>query len=174
MGATLDGVDIVDVGVEVLRVVGVVHDGHLDGYALPLGLQIDDVVEEVLAVPVDIAHEFLQSVLGVEHFLACLARIGVGTQVGQCDADAGVEVGQLAHAACDDVPLECGGGEYGGVGPELLACASLGGLADYLDGVEGFAFLVLLLVYMPVAIDLREHVGGEGIDAAHAYAVKSA
>jgi hypothetical protein len=76
VGTALDGVDIVDVRVEVLRVVGVVHDGHLDGHALLLGLQIDDIVEEVLTVTVDVAHELLQSVLGMEHFLACLAVSG--------------------------------------------------------------------------------------------------
>ncbi len=125
-------------------------------------------------MPVDIAHELLQSVLGVENLLAGLTRLRVGAQVGQCDADTGIEVGQLAHTACDDVPLEGSGGEDGRIGPELLACAALCGLADDLDGVEGLALLVFLLIDMAVAINLRQHVGGQGVDAAHTYAMKSA
>ena len=73
MCAALYGVDVVYVRVDVLRVVGVVHHSHFDRYALLLGLQVDDVVEEMSAVAVDVAHELLESVLSVEHFLACLA-----------------------------------------------------------------------------------------------------
>ena len=130
----LDGVDVVDVRVDVLRVVGVVHHCHLDRYALLLGLQIDDVVEEVGAVTVDVANEFLESVLGVEHFLACLALF-VGAHVAQRNLDAGIEECELTHAACYDVPLVVGGGEHCWVGPELLACTAEFGLAYYLDGI---------------------------------------
>ena len=47
MGAAFDSVDVVDVGVEVFAVRGVVHDGYLDGHVVLLGLDIDDVVEEM-------------------------------------------------------------------------------------------------------------------------------
>ena len=74
------GVDVVDVRVDVLRVVGVVHYGNLYREALLLCLEVDNVVEEVGAVTVDVAHKLLQSVLGMEHLLACLAFL-VGTKV---------------------------------------------------------------------------------------------
>ena len=154
--AALYGVDVVYVRVDVLRVVGVVHHSHFDRYALLLGLEIDDVVEEMCAVAVDVAHELLESVLSVEHFLACLALF-VRAHIAQGDADAGVEERKLTHTACYDVPLVVGGGEYGGVGPELLACASQVGLAYYLHGVERLALLVLLLIYLSVAEHLRLH-----------------
>ena len=166
MGAALDGVDVVHVGVDVLRVVGVVHHGHLDGNALLLGLQVDDIVEEVGAVTVHVAHELLQALLGVEHFRLAQVALLVGTQVGQRDGDAGVQVGQLAHALGNDVVLISGGGEDGAVGPELLARTGL--------VVEGLALLIFLLVDVAVAEHLRLHVGGEGVDARHAHAVQTA
>ena len=49
VGTALYGVDVVDVGMYVLRVGGVVHDGYLNGHTLLLGVEVDDVVEEVLA-----------------------------------------------------------------------------------------------------------------------------
>ena len=49
VGAALYGVDVIDVGVEVLGVARVVHDGHFDGHLLLLGVQIDDIVDEMRA-----------------------------------------------------------------------------------------------------------------------------
>ena len=59
MGTTLDGVDIVHVRMDVLAVVGIVHDGYFDRRALFLSLQIDDIVEEVGTVAIDVAHKLL-------------------------------------------------------------------------------------------------------------------
>ena len=173
MGTAFDGVDVVDVGVDVLRVIGVIHDGNLDGDALFFGLQIDDVVEEVGAVTVYVAHELFQSVLGMEHFLTGLS-VFVGAQVGKCNLDAGIEEGQFAHTTGNDVPLIVGGGEDGGVWPELLARTAQGGLADDLHGIEGLALLVFLLIDFSVAIDLRCHVARQGIDARDTDAVETA
>ncbi len=102
------------------------------------------------AVTVHIAHKFLESVFGMEHLLAGLALV-VGSQIGECDADAGIEIGQLAHTAGNDIPLEHGGGEYRGVRPELLSRAAFIGLSDHLDRIEGLALLVFLLVSLAVA-----------------------
>ena len=52
-----------------------------------------------------------------------------------------------------------GRGEDCGVGPELLACALQLGLAYHLDGVEGLALLILLLVDLAASEHLRLHVG---------------
>ncbi len=134
---------------DVLCIVRIVHHRNLDGHALLLGLQVDDIVEEVGAVAVHIAHELLQTVLGMEHLLLGLAFL-VGTEVGQGNLDACVEECQLTHTVGDDVPLVDGVGEDGGVWPELLACTALLGLADNLHGVEGLALLVLLLVDLSV------------------------
>ena len=172
MGTALYGVDIVDVRVDVLRIVGVVHDSHLDRDALLLGLEIDDIVEEVGAVTVYVAHKLLQTILGMEDLLAGLA-LGVGARIGQGNADAGVEECQLAHTASHDVPLECGGGEDAAIGPELLACTALVGFAHYLDGVERLALLIFLLVDFSVAEHLRHHVARQGVDTAYAHTVET-
>ncbi len=172
VGTALYGVDIVDVGMDILRVVGIVHHGYLDGYALLLGLEIDDIVEEVGAMTIDVAHKLLQSVLGVEHFLAHLAFL-IGTHVTQGDFDAGVEVSELAHTAGDDIPLVVGGGKDGGIGPELLTGTAEFGLADYLDGIQGLSFLVFLLVDLAVTEYLRLHVCGEGVYTTYADTVQT-
>ena len=157
VGAAFYGVDVVDVGVDVLTVVGVVHDGHLDGDTLLLGLQVDDVVEKVGAVAVDEAHELLQTILGMEHFLLGLAFV-VGPQVGQGYPNAGIEERQFAHTVGDDVPTIDRGGENRGVGPELLPCSTKLSVAHHFDGIERFALFVLLLVDLSVAEHLRLHV----------------
>ena len=82
----------------VLAVARVVHYCHFDRHALLLCLEVDDVVEEVVAVTIDIAHELLQSVLCMEHVLAGVAFF-VGTHVAQGDSDACIEVGELTHTA---------------------------------------------------------------------------
>ena len=172
MGTAFDGVDVVDVRMNVLRIVGVVHDGYLDGYALLLGLQVDDVVNKVGTMAVDVTYELLQTVLGMESLLARLAFF-VLAEVNEVDGDAGIQVSQLAHAACDDVPLVGCSGENGGIGPELLACAGAIGIAYDLHIIERLTLFVLLLVDMTIAIDLRKHVFRQRIDAAYADAVQT-
>ncbi len=124
-------------------------------------------------MPIDIAHKLLQALLGVEHLLLGLSFV-VGTQVGQRDGDACIEECQLAHAAGNDVPLIGGGGEDGGVGPELLSRTPQFGFAHHLDGVERFALLVLLLIDFPVAENLRKHVRRQCVHTTHAHAVQTA
>ncbi len=124
------------------------------------------------AVTVNVAHKLLQSVLGVEDLCACLSLV-VRAHVGERDADAGIEVCQFAHAARHHIPLEGCRGEDGGIGPELLARAPLGGLAHGLHGIEGLALLILLLIDMAVTVDLRKHVRGQGIDTTHAHSMQT-
>ena len=102
------------------------------------------------AVTVDVAHELLESVLCVEHFLTCLAFL-VGAKVAQGYAYAGIKIGQLSHTSCHDVPLEVGCREYGGVGPELLTRTAQVGLAYNLYRIERLSLLIFLLVYLAVA-----------------------
>ena len=154
VGTSLNGVDIIDVGVDVLAVVGVIHYGNLDGNALFLGLQVDDIIEEVGAVTVDVAHELLESFLGMEDLGLAEVALLVGTQVGERDGDACVEVGELTHTACDNVVFVFRSSEDGPVGPELLTGTCLVGIAHNLYVIQGLSLLVLLLVDVSVAEDL--------------------
>ena len=104
MGSTLDGVDIVYIRVNILAVISIIHDGNFDRNALLFCLQIDDIVEEMSAVTVYIANEFLQTVLGMEHHLFCFSLF-VGTKVCQRYLDTGIKECQFTHAACNNIPF---------------------------------------------------------------------
>ena len=108
---------------DILAVVGVIHHRHFDGHSLFLGLEIYDIVEEVCAMTVDIAHKFFQSVLGMEHFLPCITLF-VGTKVGKRDSDTCVQICQFTHTLCYDIVFVCSGGEHSWVRPKLLPCSS--------------------------------------------------
>ena len=150
MGTTFDGIDIVDVGVNVFGIVGIVHHGNLNGDSLLFGLQIDYIVEKVGAMAINVAHKLFQTVFGMEYFFLSLAFF-VGTHVAQRDGDTGIQISQLAHTLGDDVILVDGGGKDIGIGPELLASSGLIGVAHNLNVVKGLALLVFLLVDMTIA-----------------------
>ena len=59
MRSSLDGVDIVDVGIYILVEIGVVGHGHLDGHASAFRIEMDDILDERFLPFVDIFHEFL-------------------------------------------------------------------------------------------------------------------
>ena len=150
MGTTLYRVDVVDIAVDILRIVGIVHHGNLDRNALLLGLEIDNIVEKVSAVTVNITHKLLQTLLGMEHFLAGVTLL-VGTEVLERYGDAGIEVSQLTHTFGDDLIFVDSSGEDATIGPELLTCTLERGLTYDLHGIEGFTFLILLLIDLSVA-----------------------
>ena len=127
VSTTLNGIDVVDVRVDVLAVVSIIHDGDLDRYALFFSLQVDDIIKEMSAVAIDVTDKLLQSVLCMEHLFTYLA-VFVSTQVAQGNLDAGIEECQLTHTTSYDIPLIDGGGKYRWVWPELLACTALVGL----------------------------------------------
>ena len=157
---------------DILAIVGVIHDSHLDWNTLLLGLQIDDIIEEVGAMAVDVAHELLQSLLGMEHLLTGLSLL-VGTHIGKRYGDAGIQICQLSHSLGYDVVLIRGGGKYGWVRPELLACSLLVGLSHYLHGIERLSLFVFLLIDLAVAEHLREHLCGERVHTTHTHSVES-
>ena len=156
VSTSFNGVDIVDVRMNILRVVGVVHDSHFDRNALLLSLQVDFVIKQMGAMTVNIAHEFLQSVLGMKYLFACLAFV-IGAQVAQGDLDAGIKECQFSHTTGDDVPLIDGCSEDGAVWPELLARTAFIGVTYDLYRIERNTPLILLLVYLTIAIHLRQH-----------------
>ena len=151
VGTTLDGVDIVDVRVDVFRIVAVVEQGNLDGHTVLLRLQTDGLANDRGAVTVDVTHELLQTFLGVEHLGLTEITFLVRTKVGQRDGDACIQISQLTHTLGNDIVFVFCRGEDGAVGPELLAGTSLVGVAHNLHVVEGLTLLVFLLVDMAIA-----------------------
>ena len=107
------------------------------------------------------------------HVVALLIFLSL---VRQGDADALVQVGQLAQAV-----FQCGifvfsRGEDASVRPECLlgACQSRVARAHFLHRIQGLAAGIFLLVDFPVAVHLGSHVCGERVDAGNAHAVQAA
>ena len=155
VSTTLYGVDVVYIGVQVLGITSVVHDGYLDGYSLLFGVQVDDIVDKACAGAVDVAYKVAQTTLAVENFLAdafyagCL--IDVQSHVGKGDVYAGIQVCQFAHTVGQDVVFVDGGSEYACIGPELLACASQVGFSNHAYWSVGLSLVIQLLVDLTVA-----------------------
>ena len=121
------------------------------------GFEIDDIIKQVCAMPVYVAHKLFESVFGMKYLCSCLALL-IRTQVCKRDADASIEESQLAHAPCNDVPLEMSSCKNGLIGPELLACTSLVGFSNDLYRVERFSPFVFLLIDFAISEYLRCHV----------------
>ena len=172
VGTAFDGVDVVNVRVNVLAIIGIVHHGHLNGDVLFLCFEVDHIVEEVRAVTIHVAHKLFQSIFGMESLGASLAIL-VGTKVSEGYLNACIEVRQLAHTRCDDVPTIHDGGKNIGIGPKLLTRSTLIGFANYLYGVERLTCFVFLLINFAVAEHLRQHSSRQCVYAANTNAVKS-
>ena len=98
MRTALDGVDVIYIGVYVLRERIVVLHGHLHRDAVLLGVEVDDLLDDRRAARgVEVFDELLESLLRVEVVLAGLALL-VGTLVVEVQADALVQERQLAQA----------------------------------------------------------------------------
>ena len=66
MRSALDGVNVVDVGVDVFLIRGVVGKRHLDGYALLLRNVMDHIMDERLLSTIYVTDELAQPILRVE------------------------------------------------------------------------------------------------------------
>ena len=158
---------------EILRVSRVIHDCHLDGCALLLCVEVDDVVEEVGTTAVDVADEVLQTAFAMELLSFCFALF-IGSQVGQRDGDACIQVSQFAHTIGEDVIFICSGCEDCLVGPELLTCASQFRCADSFDSSHGFADGVFLLIDLAITVNLADHLGRKGVHTADTHTMQTA
>ena len=141
---------------DILGIVCIVHNGNLNGDALLFSLQVNDIIEEVRTVPIDIANELFQTILGMKNLGLCLAFV-VRAQVFQRDSDACIEVSKLSHTARNDVPFIDGRGEYRRIRPKLLACSAQGRLADNFYRVQRSTLFVFLLIDLAIAEHLRQH-----------------
>ena len=172
MCTTLNGVNVIDIRVNILRIVGIIHHCHLDRNALFLCLQIDDIVKQMRAMTIYITHKFLQSVFCMEHLLTHLTFL-VRTHVGERYGDASIQICQFPHSLCNDVILVCCCGKHGRVWPELLSCTTQVGSTYHLHRIERLTLLIFLLIYLPVPEDLRQHSGRKGVNATYTHTMQS-
>ena len=151
---TFDGVDVVDVRVDIFAIRSVIHDSHLDRRVLLFCVQINHVVEEAGACRVDITHEILQTTFAVEDLLtdAFNAHLSVFVQTHVCqrNLDTCIQISKFAHTVCQDVILVGCGDEDAVVWPELLTGASQLCLAHHFHVVEWLSLLIFLLVHLAV------------------------
>ena len=99
----LVGIDVVDVGEEVLRKRRVVRHSHFHWYSVALPAYVNDFGNEGLAVRVEVAHEILEAFRRVEGLaqepeVVAFLVLHPLAEVGQGDGQPLVEEGQLAHA----------------------------------------------------------------------------
>ena len=166
--AAFGGVDVVDVGVDVLGVLGRVLQGDFDGDAVALAFDVEDVGVDRLAGAVEVLDVFAEAVVVLERFLFA------GAVVGDGDAHALVEEGELLHALLQRGVDELGGREDLRIGLEGGLGAALGGVADAADVGLGDAALVFLVVDVAVAADFDLAPFGEEVDDGDADAVQAA
>ena len=120
---------------------------------------------------VDVGDELADAALVVERLLVALLAL----VVGEGDAHAAVEEGQLAQAVRQRLPLEAVAvledlrvGHEGDGGARGLGVAHLG------HGAAGTAALVALTIDVAVALHLHLHPLRKRVHAAHAHAVQAA
>ena len=168
VGAAFGRVDVVDVGVDVFGVLGRVLQGDFDGDAFAVAFDVEDIGVDRLAGAVEVLDVLAEAVVVLVRFFFA------GAVVGDGDADALVQEGQLLHALLERGEDELRVREDLRVGFERGFGAAFGGVADAADVGLGDAAFVLLVVDLAVAADFDFAPFGEEVDDGDADAVEAA
>ena len=159
MRTTFDGVDIVDIRVQVFLVLVVIFQSNLDRHVVALARDVNRFGDELGAVGIQVVDEVDEAVLRIEGLAAVFAVFVLGALVGERDGDAVVEVSQLAHTVGEGAVVVFRGLENRAVRREGDAGAVLVGRTHHFHVVERFAALVFLLENLAFAVDLSRKVG---------------
>ena len=181
MGTTLDGIDVIDVGVYVLVEGGVVDHRHLYRRTVFLGIEVNDLRDQRRTGTVDITNELTQTLLRVELLFLAVTLCVFNSFVLQHDLDTGIQERQLTHTVREDIPVVNGLGEDRIIRPELHERTGLAllpvtrslCLGDHMHRRQRFALCVVLAVDLPVTIDLHVHLRRERVHAAHTHTVET-
>jgi len=165
------GVDVVDVGKDVLVVGLVVHHGHFNGCTELLGRDVDDVFNEGFSGGVQEADKLAQTFRGMEYFLLEAAIIVDNPSVCQRQLDAGIQVGQFPQAPGQHIVFVFEHGEDLGVRFERNRGTSNVRGTDDTHVVNGFAALVILGIELTVTPDFGTKINGKGVDAGNTHTV---
>ena len=170
MRATVGGVDVVGERANVLGVgLGPLH-GNLDLTGLAFRLEIHGlVVDDGLAL-VHVPDEVDNAALVLEDFGLGLLAAGIAED----DLEALVEEGRLAEVDAQRLVIELDGLENLRIGPESDNRAGFLGLANLGNLLNGLAARKLHLPDGTVALDLRDDLGGQGIDDGNTDAMQAA
>ena len=176
MRTALNGVDVINIGVHVLRERVVVLHGHLDRDTVPFGVEVDDLVDDRRAARgIEVLDELLEALFRIEVVFAGLAFVVLALVV-EVQADALVQECQFAQAVGQDVVFVFRRErEDALVGFERDGGAAVGAFADDLDLRRGGALAVRLAVYLAVAAaDLGDQQCRKRVHARYAHAVQAA
>ena len=174
VGTTLDRIDVVYIRVYVLRERVVVLHGHLDGHALRLGVEVDDLVDDLLTARlIQVLHELLQTLLRIEVVLTQLAIL-IGTHVVEIQVNTLVQEGQLAQTRCQNVVAIDGRmGKDLRVGMERNGRTTILAFADYLDLRDGLTLAIRLAENLTLAVNLGNEQGRKCIHARYTHTVQT-
>ena len=97
MRTALDSVNVVDVGVDILLIRGVVGKCYLYGYALLLRRMMNDLMNERLLSTIYVADELAQSILRVEDPGLWLSLLSVYSVVDEFEMKSSIQLGELTQ-----------------------------------------------------------------------------
>ena len=190
MSSAFYGVDIVDVGVYLLGIAGVVLKGYVDGDDL-VGRYADGVRNQLGSAGVEVVDELLETFFGIEEFrlehlpsrsLALAAFVldeffDERALVGQAYAYSLVQVCEFAQTRSERIVLvDRGLGKDSGVRMEGDdgSVLVLGAFTRDLHGGDGLALGILLHENLAFAVHFGDEKVGEGVHAGNADAVQTA
>ena len=166
---TIDGIDVVREGKDVLGVRVVVLERRLDEGPALIALDVDRPAVQRLLVPVQVPHERLQATLEVERPLA------VDPLIDEPDPDLLGQVGRLAQALRDELKRVFGRLEHARIRTEQGPGASALALRpDLLHRARRLPKAVFLGPDAAVACGLDPKPLGQRVDDAHADAMQAA
>ena len=178
---TLDGVDVIDIGVYVLVEVRVVDHRYLYRRTVLVGIEVNHLADERRTRTVDVTYELRQAFLRIEGLFLAVTLSIYHTFIFQHDLDTGIQERQLTHSVGEDIPVINGLREDRVVRPELHERTGLALLpvtrslllGDHMHRSQRFAFRIILAVDLAVTIDLHVHLRRERVHAAHTHTVQT-
>ena len=189
MGTAFDCVDVVDVGIYLLGIAGVVLEGYVDRDDL-VGIDADGLGDELLGTGVEVIDEFAEAFFRIEDVvLVDLPAGGLALAViafyelvhhlplvGKGNADALVEEGKFTETGGQGIVLvDYALREDGSVGMESDGGSvfTFVALPNHLHRSEGFALGILLHEHLALAAHFGNQEVGKGVDARYAHAVEA-
>ena len=174
VGTTLDGVDVVHIGVHVLREAVVVLHSHLHGGTVFLGVDVDNVVNNLLTTAlIKILNKALQAIVRVEVLVEILTLLIPLPAVGNVKVDTLVEECQLAQPCSQDfIAVDCGGEDVA-IRLELNGGTGAVGLADNFQLRGGGTTAEGHLVNLTIPANRGNQFGRECVHTRHTNAVQT-
>ena len=173
MGTPLDGVDVVDVGIDVFVKGGVIGQSHFHGNSLAFRVEMNHVGDQFFLRGVDIPDELAQTVGRIEHLAAGITLLVKGAHIGQRKGNSGVKERQVAQTLGKGIVVVDSDSENRGVRKEGHRCSMLVGLPYDLKFGGRLADGILLAIDFAPAAHFGTQICRKGVHAAYADTMKT-